>query len=59
LEPENSEAAAILREETVPRLMRAFRQLVAAGEEIDVAGARELLKRLSRETRLSGPPAAA
>ncbi|MDH7480041.1 MAG: glutamate--tRNA ligase [Syntrophomonadaceae bacterium] len=54
VEPENSEAAAILREETVPRLMRAFRQLVAAGEEIDVAGARELLKRLSRETRLSG-----
>lgn len=54
VEPENSEAAAILQEEGVPRLMRAFRRLVAAEEEIDVEGAKELLRRLSKETKLTG-----
>lgn len=53
-ELENSEAAAILEEETVPRVIRAFRQLISAAEDMDVEAAKALLKQIGKETKLSG-----
>ncbi|NPV91768.1 MAG: glutamate--tRNA ligase [Firmicutes bacterium] len=54
VEPENDEAAAILEEETVPRMIKAFRQLITDADAIEVEWTRTMLKQLGKETKLAG-----